>query len=30
VNEGAHLHLALQDCGHRAIGLYGHRFPSME
>lgn len=30
VNEGAHLHLAVQDCGHRAIALYGHRFASME
>ncbi len=30
VNEGAHLHLALQDCGHRAIAFYGHRFASME
>ncbi len=29
VNEGAHLHLALQDCGHRAVALYGHRFASM-
>ena len=29
VNEGAHLHLALQDCGHRAVALYGHRFDSM-
>ena len=29
VNEGAHLHLALQDCGQRAVGLYGHRFASM-
>lgn len=29
VNEGAHLHLALQDCGQRAVGLYGHRFQSM-
>jgi hypothetical protein len=30
VNEGAHLHLAVQDCGHRAIAFYGHRFASME
>jgi hypothetical protein len=30
VNEGAHLHLAVQDCGHRAIALYGHRFLSIE
>ena len=29
VNEGAHLHLAVQDCGQRAVGLYGHRFQSM-
>jgi hypothetical protein len=29
-DEGAWLHLALQDCGHRAIALYGHRFPSLE
>ena len=28
-NEGAHLHLALQDCGLRAVALYGHRFASM-
>lgn len=26
VNEGAHLHLALQDCAHRAVLFYGHRF----
>ncbi len=26
VNEGAHLHLAVQDCGHRAIAFYGQRF----
>ncbi|MBK6468865.1 MAG: hypothetical protein IPL38_19015 [Rhodobacter sp.] len=30
VNEGAHLHLAVQDCGLRAIAFYGHRFASME
>jgi hypothetical protein len=30
VNEGAHLHLAIQDCGNRAVRLYGHRFASME
>ena len=29
VNEGAHLHLALQGCGNRAVALYGHRFASM-
>lgn len=30
VNEGAHLHLAIQDCGNRAVGLYGAHFPSMD
>ena len=30
VNEGAHLHLAVQDCGHRAIAFYGHRFTPLE
>lgn len=29
VQEQAHLHLALQDCGLRAVALYGHRFASM-
>jgi len=29
-NEGAHLHLALQDCGLRAVSLYGYRFSSMQ
>lgn len=29
VQEQALLHLALQDCGQRAVGLYGHRFASM-
>ena len=29
VNEGAHLHLAIQDCGLRALRFYGHRFHSM-
>ena len=29
VNEGAHLHLALQDCGRRAVALYGPRFAAM-
>lgn len=29
VNEGAHLHLAVQDCGRRAVALYGYRFASM-
>lgn len=28
--EQAHLHLALQACGQRAVALYGHRFASME
>ena len=26
VNEGAHLHLAVQDCAMRAVSFYGHRF----
>ena len=26
VNEGAHLHLAVQDCALKAVSLYGHRF----
>jgi len=26
VNEGAHLHLAVQDCAHRAVAFYGYRF----
>jgi hypothetical protein len=30
VNEGAHLHLAIQDCGIRAVAFYGVRFRSME
>jgi hypothetical protein len=30
VEEQVHLHLALQACGQRAVGLYGHRFASME
>lgn len=30
VNEQAHLHLAVQDCGLRAITFYGHRFALME
>lgn len=29
VQEQAHLHLAIQDCGQRAVALYGHRFASM-
>jgi hypothetical protein len=30
VNEGALLHLAIQDCGTRAVALYGHRFESFD
>lgn len=30
VNEGAHLHLAVQDCAMRAINFYGHRFAGFE
>ena len=30
VEEQSHLHLALQDCGNRAVALYGHRFSSMD
>ncbi len=29
-NEQAYLHLAVQDCALRAIGFYGHRFPSLD
>lgn len=29
VNEGALLHLAIQDCGNRAVALYGYRFAAM-
>lgn len=29
VQEQAHLHLALQDCGQRAVGLYGYRFAAL-
>lgn len=29
VNEGAHLHLAIQDCGLRAVSFYGAKFASM-
>jgi hypothetical protein len=29
VQEQAHLHLAIQDCGQRAVALYGYRFASM-
>jgi hypothetical protein len=30
VNEQAHLHLAVQDCGNRAVALYGHRFTLLD
>lgn len=30
VNEGAHLHLAIQDCGLRALRFYGAKFASMD
>lgn len=30
VNEGAHLHLAIQDCAWRAVGFYGHRFATFD
>ncbi|MFP5478203.1 MAG: hypothetical protein ACLGIE_00735 [Alphaproteobacteria bacterium] len=30
VNEGAHLHLAVQDCAHRAVAFYGHRFAAFD
>lgn len=30
VNEGAHLHLAVQDCAQRAVGFYGHRFSGFD
>lgn len=30
VNEGALLHLAIQDCGIHAVSFYGARFGSME
>ena len=30
VNEGALLHLAIQDCGFHAVSFYGARFGSME
>lgn len=30
VNEGAHLHLAVQDCARRAVGYYGHRFSGFD
>ena len=30
VNEGAHLHLAVQDCGLRAIAFYRQEFSPLE
>jgi hypothetical protein len=30
VNEQAHLHLAVQDCAHRAVAFYGHRFAGFD
>jgi hypothetical protein len=30
VNEGAWLHLAVQDCAHRAVAFYGHRFAGFD
>jgi len=30
VQEQAHLHLAIQGCGQRAVAFYGHRFASMD
>ncbi|MCC6520066.1 MAG: hypothetical protein WAT35_08560 [Tabrizicola sp.] len=30
VNEGAHLHLAVQDCALKAVSFYGHRFASFQ
>lgn len=30
VNEGAHLHLAVQECALRAVSFYGHRFAGFE
>lgn len=30
VNEGAYLHLAVQDCALRAVSFYGHRFAGFE
>jgi hypothetical protein len=29
MNEQAHLHLAVQDCAHRAVAFYGRRFSPM-
>lgn len=30
VNEGAHLHLAVQECALRAVSFYGHRFTGFD
>ena len=30
VNEGAHLHVAIQDCGQRAVRLYGAKFSPLD
>lgn len=30
IDEGAYLHLAVQDCALRAVNFYGHRFASFE
>ncbi|MFZ1471179.1 MAG: hypothetical protein WAT09_19695 [Paracoccaceae bacterium] len=30
VNEGAHLHLAVQDCGLRAMGFYRQEFSPLD
>ncbi len=30
VNEGEHLHLAVQDCALRAVSFYGHRFAGFD
>jgi hypothetical protein len=30
MNEGAHLHLAVQDCALRAVSFYGHRFAEFD
>jgi hypothetical protein len=30
VNEGAHLHLAVQDCALRAVSYYGHSFAAFD
>lgn len=30
INEGAHLHVAIQDCAHRAVAFFGHRFSGFD